>query len=197
MARTQINTYLDLPIGSLRIYADPADLERAKKLIDKMPELLTKAYLDAAERWGGKLKKEAIRCIEMNQPPKGISWPPLSSSYISRMGGDERRYFKSGQYEESIGIYKESASIVGLGKSTTRVYVGLPNGVMKTKPLQASKDSGITLQAVAKILENGTRDGDIPPRPLWKPLYDQLGGKKSIERHVINAIKRQLKPYLD
>ena len=172
MAQVQINTYLDLPIGRLRIYADKEDLEKAKKLIDDMPELLTEAYLDAANRWGGKLKKEAIRCIETNQPPKGVSWPPLSPKYVASMGGDDRRYFKSGQYEESI-----------------------PNGVMKLHP-KKNKAMGITLQRVAKILESGSKDGRIPPRPLWKPLYEQLGGKKSIERYVTNAIKRKLESYM-
>lgn len=195
MAQVQINTYLDLPIGRLRIYADKEDLEKAKKLIDDMPEILTEAYLDAANRWGGKLKKEAIRCIETNQPPKGVSWPPLSPKYVASMGGDDRRYFKSGQYEESIGIYKESVFYLGSSKRGTRVYVGLPNGVMKLHP-KKNKAMGITLQRVAKILESGSKDGRIPPRPLWKPLYEQLGGKKSIERYVTNAIKRKLKPYM-
>ena len=195
MAQVQINTYLDLPIGRLRIYADKEDLEKAKKLIDDMPELLTEAYLDAANRWGGKLKKEAIRCIETNQPPKGVSWPPLSPKYVASMGGDDRRYFKSGQYEESIGIYKEAVSYLGSSKRGTRVYVGLPNGVMKLHP-KKNKAMGITLQRVAKILESGSRDGRIPPRPLWKPLYEQLGGKKSIERYVTNAIKRKLESYM-
>lgn len=195
MDQVQINTYLDLPIGRLRIYADKEDLEKAKKLIDDMPEILTEAYLDAANRWGGKLKKEAIRCIETNQPPKGVSWPPLSPKYVASMGGDDRRYFKSGQYEESIGIYKESVSYLGSSKRGTRVYVGLPNGVMKLHP-KKNKAMGITLQRVAKILESGSKDGRIPPRPLWKPLYEQLGGKKSIERYVTNAIKRKLESYI-
>ena len=197
MARVQINTYVDLPVGRLHIYADRHDMERARVLLDNMPNILTEAYLDAASRWGGKLKKEAIRCIEMNQPPKGVSWPPLSEKYVAKMGGDDRRYFKSGQYEESIDIYKEKVSFAGSTKESHRVYVGLPNQVGKVHPKNASKVKNITLQAVAKILEVGTRDGNIPPRPLWKPLYEQFGGKKSIERYVTNAIKRKLKPYID
>lgn len=196
MAQVQINTYLDLPIGRLRIYADKEDLEKAKKLIDDMPELLTEAYLDAANRWGGKLKKEAIRCIETNQPPKGVSWPPLSPKYVASMGDDNRRYFKGGQYEGSIDIYTEDVSYMGSSKKGTRVYVGLKNGVKKEHPKKASVTTNLTLQEVAKILEAGTKDNRIPPRPLWKPLYEQFGGKKSIERHVINAIKRKLKPYM-
>lgn len=194
MSRVQINTYLDLPIGNLKIYADPKDLEKARKLLADMPEILEDAYWDAANRWGGKLKKEAIACIEKNKPPKGVSWPALSPKYVASMGGDERRYFKSGEYEESIDIYRER--LTGLAGRTHRVYVGLPNQMMKRHP-KKNKTMGITIQEVAKILEAGTIDDRIPPRPLWKPLYEQLGGKKSIERYVINAIKRQLKPYID
>lgn len=197
MAIHQINQYFDLPIGRLHIYADKEQLEKAMKLIKEMPGILVEAYDDAAIRYGKKLKKEARSCLDRNQPPAGVSWPPLSESYVQHMGGDDRRYMKQLQYYESIDIWKEKYTVLGTDKSGYRVYVGLPNGVKKLHPIHGNKETHLTLSQVAKILENGTRDGRIPPRPLWKPLYDQLGGKKSIERYVTNAIKRKLKPYLD
>lgn len=197
MATHQINQYFDIPLGRLKIWSDPKQLEKAKKLVEEMPEILEEAYYDAAMRWGGKLKKEARKCLDRNQPPSGVSWPPLSERYVESMGGDDRRYMKGLQYYESIDIHKEAYTVLGTNKSGNRVYVGLPNGVKKLHPLHGTKETRLTLSQVAKILENGTRNGKIPPRPLWKPLYDQLGGKKSIERYVINAIKRKLNPYID
>ena len=197
MAYTRINTYFDLPIGRLKLSSNKEELEKIKKLLDDMPELLEEAYYDAAQRWGKKLKKEARSCLDRNQPPEGVSWKPLSKSYVQHMGGDDRRYMKQLQYYESIDVHTERYTVLGSDKSGNRVWVGLPNGVKKLHPIYGTTPQKITLVNVAKILENGTKDGKIPPRPLWKPLYDQLGGKKSIERYVTNAIKRKLKPYLD
>ena len=40
-----------------------------------------------------------------------------------------------------------------------------------------------------------SKNGKIPARPLWEPLYKHVGGKASLKRHIQEAIKRQLKKY--
>ena len=189
----QINQYVETPFGKLHIFTDKEELARANKLIEDTPDILYDAYEDAAKRWGGKVVKAAKKCIETQRPPKGVSWPPLSEAYVDSMGHDNRIYFKSGQYEESIDIHKEKVEYYGSNKTGVRYFVGLPNGTKKSKPRHKRKKY-LTLQQVAKILEFG--GGKIPPRPLWRPLYEEFGGKKSIERYVKNAVVRQLKKYM-
>ena len=193
MASTQINISVGSPFGPIDIYiTDKNKLAQAKKLIDKAPNILIDAYNDAANRWGGKVKKEAQKAIDRGSPPGGMaSWPPLSEKYQARWGGSI--YYNWGQYYRGIGIHKEEAVLYGTSKTSTRIYIGLPNQVAKTNPL--GKAGRLTLQKVAKILEVGTRDGKIPPRPLWEPLYKHVGGKASLKRHIQEAIKRQLTKY--
>lgn len=193
MAKTQINISVGSPFGPIDIYVtDKSKLEQARRLVENSPKILIQAYEDAANRWGGKVIKEARKCIDRSSPPKGASWPPLSKKYAARWGG--QIYFNWGQYYHSMGIHKEGAQLYGTTRTSTRVYIGMPNQVMKRSPL--GKNSKLTLGKVASILENGSRDGTIPPRPLWGPLYKAMGGKKSLERHIKEAIKRQLVKYI-
>lgn len=195
MAVKQINQYVETPFGQLHIYADPVQLAKATKLIKDTPKLMFDAYKDAASRWGGKVVKAAKECVSTGRPPKGTSWPPLSEKYISWVGGEDQIYFKTAQYLESIGVHEEKVEYYGTNKTGSRYFVGLPNGVKKWPARYSSKRKQLTLQKVGLILEYGSRDGRIPPRPLWRPLYEQMGGKKRIELYVKNAVKRQLKKY--
>jgi len=186
----KINQYIDMPIGNLHIYVDPAEQARAEKLLRETPKMLTAAFRDAAHRWGDQVVREAIKCINQDTPPKGVSWPPLSEKYVKSHGIDNHHYLQSGQYIDSIGIYETGLYSLSGAKVRDRIYVGLPPAVKKTRP--TGKDGKLTLQEVAKILESGTHDESIPPRPLWAPLYKRFGGQSSIKRYVINAIKRQI-----
>lgn len=195
MARTQINIGVGTPFGDIEIYVtDKTKLEQARRLVERTPHILISAYEDAANRWGGKVIKEARKCIDSSTPPKGsgVSWPPLSKKYQERWGGHP--YWNWGQYYHSMGIHKEDAILYGTAKTSKRIYIGMPNQVMKTDPVGKAKR--ITLGKVASILENGTRNGRIPPRPLWGPLYKSMGGKESLKRYIREAIKRQLIKYL-
>lgn len=195
MAKTQVNLSVGSPFGDIAIYiTDKAKLEQARRLIERAPHILVSAYEDAANRWGGKVIKKARECIDGDSPPKGsgVSWPPLSPKYLARWGG--HRYWNWGQYYQEMGIHREQALLYGTTKTSTRIYIGIPNQVMKISPVGKAKS--ITLGGVARILENGTRNDRIPPRPLWGPLYKSMGGKESLKRYIREAIKRQLIKYL-
>lgn len=196
MARYQINHYLDLPFGQLHIFSDPTQTARAEKLIKETPKILWNAWKDAAERYGKKIVKEAKRCINSGMPPKGAVWPPLSPKYVEAMGGDDRIYYKSGQYEDSIGIHKENVYYTNGAFDKPRYFVGLPLGITKAAARYKSKRRPLSLLRVAQILEQGSPKMNIPPRPLWKPLFDASGGKERIKVFVRNAIKRQLQKYM-
>lgn len=200
MASYQINHYVDLPFGKLHIYADPNQSRKAEKLIKETPQILWEAWRDAGERYGKEIVKKAKECVLRGMPPKGVSWPPLSPKYIKVMGGDTNIYYKSAQYYEGIGVHRENmyyAKSYGGGFARPRYFIGLPNGVLKWPArYKANTRKPLTLQQVAYILEVGSSKAHIPPRPLWKPLFESHGGNKKIELYVKNAIKRQLTKYM-
>lgn len=197
MARYQINHYVDTPFGQLHIFTDPAETAKADRLIKDTPKILWEAWKDAAERYGKNIIKEAKRCINSGIPPKGVHWPPLSPRYVKAMAGDDRIYYKTGQYEESIGVHRENMYYSGSGAfARPRYFVGLPPGVMKIPARFKSRRRPISLIRVAQILEQGAPSMNIPPRPLWKPLFDAAGGKERIKVFARNAIKRQLSKYM-
>lgn len=195
MAKTQINMSVGTPFGPIDIYiTDKTKLEKARRLVEKSPQILIDAYEDAARRWGKKVIDTARRCIDTGTPPKGsgVSWPPLSPKYAERWGGNI--YYNRAQYYQSMGVHKEDVMVYGTSKTSKRIYIGLPNQVKKITP--TGKTSRLTLQKVASILENGSKNGKIPSRPLWGPLYKSMGGKESLKRYIREAIKRQLSKYL-
>lgn len=193
----QINHFIDTPFGQLHIFVDPNEANKAKRLINESPKILWEAWRDAAERYGKKIVKEAKRCINSGIPPKGATWPPLSPKYVEAMGGDDRIYYKTGQYEESIGIHRENVYFAKTGAfSRPRYFVGLPPGKMKIPPRYGYKRRPLTLIRVAQLLEQGIPSRNVPPRPLWKPLFDASGGKDRIKIYVRNALKRQLSKYM-
>lgn len=196
MARYQINHYVDLPFGQLHIFTNPAETDKAERLIKDTPKILWNAWRDAAERYGKNIIKEAKRCINSGIPPKGAHWPPLSPKYVEAMGGDDRIYYKTGQYEESIGVHKENMYYTSGAFARPRYFVGLPPGVTKYAARFKSRRKPLSLIRVAQILEQGAPSRNIPPRPLWKPLFDAAGGKDRIKVFARNAIKRQLSKYM-
>lgn len=194
MVRYQINHYVETPFGQLHIFSDPVETKKAKDLIDKSPHILWNAYKDAAERFGKIIIKEAKRCVNSGMPPKGVSWPPLSEKYVAKMGGDDRIYYKQGQYEENIGVWEVPVYYRSGAFAKNRYYVGLPQDVKKLNP-KHNRFTDITLLRVAQILEQGNLPY-LPPRPLWEPLFKANGGKDRIKTYVRNAIKRQLQKYM-
>lgn len=191
----QINFYTDLPIGTLHIFTNHAENQRAIKLLKETPEAMARAYAVATKRWGDRVVKEARRCINRGMPPKGgEKWDKLSKNYVEREGGDNRIYIKTIQYFEGIGIHTETVEYYRSTKVSKRQYIGLPNGVRKL-PTIGHRTGLLTLQKVAKILEYGTKvksgRGHVPDRPLWGPLFKQFGGKESIKRYIQNDLKKE------
>lgn len=192
MATTQINFYTDLPFGQLRIYVDPRKNAQALKLLKETPQAIARAYQKSTDSFAKEVIKRVKECINRGMPPKGATWDALSEEYAQNEAADYRIYYKIGQYFESVGLYTEKVEYYRSTKVGSRQYVGLPNQLMKV-PTRSHKSGLLTLQKVAKILEVGSGvdkggRGYVPKRPLWKPVYDEVGG----QRHLIKSIQTNL-----
>lgn len=171
-------------IGDLQIYANPKQLEKADRLIQKTPKILTDAYTIAATKFAERLAKTARSCLAHGMPPRGsgVSWPPHAASTVKRLGEHTLLYWSS-QYYHHIQVLKRGKHIA----------VGVPPGLHKTRPDGWKSSSPLTLSQVAKILEYGS--GKIPPRPLWRYLWPTVGGQDAYRRELVQQIRKQIRKY--
>lgn len=49
------------------------------------------------------------------------------------------------------------------------------------------------MNQIAIMLEYGSRDGNLPPRPLWGPAYKAAGGKAALQKEIRNAVRNELR----
>nr|UWI07750.1 MAG: virion morphogenesis family protein [Bacteriophage sp.] len=183
MATKSVNRTLGIPSGRFEIYVNKAQQARAEKLIQSVPSILTKSYENGTRKFGEKLLRIVKKCLSTGMPPSGseVSWPHHAVSTVKALG--EHTLLKwTGQYKRSVNIYHQR----------NRTYVGLPNNVRKIRK-KKGKESGKTLNQIAILLEYGSRDSNLPPRPLWAPAYKAAGGTKILQKILRNEIRKQLR----
>lgn len=186
MPSKSVNINLSTPIGSLEIYVDKREQARAERLIAQTPSILTNGYAKGTEKFGNQLLRIVRRSLNTGIPPKGTSWPPHAP-------GTLRKYKKYKKYREHTmlnltGQYAKSVTIV---KGKKRTFVGLPIGIRKIT--YTGKTSRKTLNQIAIMLEYGSRDGNLPPRPLWGPAFEAAGGKAALQKEIRNEIRKEIR----
>lgn len=188
MPSKSVNINLSTPIGSLKIYVDKREQARAERLIAQTPSILTKGYAKGTEKFGNQLLRIVRRSLNTGMPPKGseVSWPPHSPGTIKKYStikkyGEHTLLNLTGQYAKSVTIVK--------GKK--RTFVGLPIGIKKIT--YTGKTSRKTLNQIAIMLEYGSRDGNLPPRPLWDPAFKAAGGKAVLQKEIRNEIRKEIR----
>lgn len=180
MASNKTNITLpQLPNIELHI---TGDWVKVMDLTSGIGQSIQKGYNKGISKFSTLVVNKVKNAIRSGRPPSGsgVYWPPLSQSYIDRQKSKypgHHIYSLTGLYERSIGIYKYK----------NRTILGLP---YRNKP--GNQRATITLNQVAIILEYGSRDGSIPPRPLWKPSLKSVGGIKRIKKEVMHGIRSQL-----
>ena len=45
------------------------------------------------------------------------------------------------------------------------------------------------------MLEYGSRGGNLPPRPLWAPAFEQIGGKKVLKETIVRELRKEIRKY--
>ena len=180
----RLNLTIPTALGDLQVYADPSKLNKADKLIQSVPKILTESYNIAGYRFAERIARMAKTCLSRGMPPRGsgVSWPPHSVNTVKRLG-EHTLLNWSGQYKNAIRV----------GRRGKHIYAGVPSGLKKTRP--DHRPGRLTLSQVAKILEYGTDDGRIPERPLWNPLWEVVGGKAKFKEELVQEIRKQIRKY--
>lgn len=182
MPSKSVNITLSTPVGPLEIYVDKREQARAERLIAKTPSILTEGYAKGTEKFGNQLLRIVRRSLNTGVPPRGsgVSWPPHAPGTLKKYG-DHTMLNLTGQYARSVTLVK--------GKK--RTFVGLPIGIKKIT--YTGKTSRKTLNQIAIMLEYGSRDGNLPPRPLWNPAFKTAGGKAALQKEIRNEVRKEIR----
>ena len=176
-------------------YIHPENIEKVEKLIEAMPEIETVAYQKACTNFGKMLAKYVRKCIMSNTPPEGVQWKPHSDDYLKKY--DVKGFwYLSGQMLQSIKLRQYQGGY----------YVGPKPNEKAVDPVNKygrSRPSKLTLIQLALILEGGTEGrsnskfhNDIPPRPLFRPSFEAVGGTERLKKYLIANLRREVKKYL-
>jgi hypothetical protein len=192
MPSKSVNITLSTPVGPLEIYVDKREQARAERLIAKTPSILTEGYAKGTEKFGNQLLRIVRRSLNTGVPPRGsgVSWPPHAPGTLKKYG--EKKYGKKKYGDHTLlnltGQYARSVTLV---KGKKRTFVGLPIGIKKIT--YTGKTSRKTLNQIAIMLEYGSRDGNLPPRPLWNPAFKAAGGKAALQKEIRNEIRKEIR----
>ena len=180
----KVNINISLPIGSVQIYVDPRKQMQAEKLITRTPQIMQKGYDLGSRKFGNQLLRIVRKSLNDGLPPPGskVSWPKHSIATLKKYG-EHTLLNLTGQYARSVTIVTQK----------DRTFVGLPLGLKKIT--YSGKTSRKTLNQIAIMLEYGSRDGNLPPRPLWKPAFEAAGGNVALEKSIRNEVRKELRKY--
>lgn len=180
----KVNINISLPIGSVQIYVDPRKQMQAEKLITRTPQIMQRGYDLGSRKFGNQLLRIVRRSLNKGLPPPGskVSWPPHATATLKKYGAHTLLNL-TGQYARSVTMVTQK----------DRTFVGLPPGLRKIT--YSGRTSRKTLNQIAIMLEYGSRDGNLPPRPLWKPAFEAAGGNVVLEKEIRNQLRKELRKY--
>lgn len=184
MASRKININLSNNLCDIQIYVDPVKQRQAERLIAKTPSIMKLGYELGTRKFGNQLLR-IVRCsLNKGLPPPGskVSWPPHATATLKKYGAHTLLNL-TGQYARSVTMVTQK----------DRTFVGLPPGLRKIT--YSGRTSRKTLNQIAIMLEYGSRDGNLPPRPLWQPAFEAAGGNKVLEKEIRNQLRKELRKY--
>lgn len=184
MATKRVNINLSNTLCDIQIYVDPVKQRQAERLIAKTPSILRNGYELGTRRFGNQLLRIVRRSLNKGMPPPGskVSWPPHAIATVKKYG-EHTLLNLTGQYARSVTIVTRR----------DRTFVGLPPGLKKIT--YSGNVSRKTLNQIAIMLEYGSRDGNLPPRPLWQPAFEAAGGNKALEKEIRNQLRKEIRKY--
>lgn len=153
------------------------DWDRVEGLIGNIGREMIEARDISLKRWGLKAEQIAVRHISKQD----LAWKELKPATLAekiRKGFSENILVRTSTYFQSITSW-------AIGNS---VYAGIHQKAV-------SKD-GEVLADIAATHEYGSRSGNIPARPLWKPTFDEtmqwyMSGENQPQAIFLKNIRRR------
>ena len=153
--------------------------QKVESLVSNLGPSMQRGYDKAVNKFSRNLLAIVKKSLTLGIPPMGggVTWQPLSQATIKRWG-QHPIYNLTGLYSRSVGLYRYKS----------RVLIGLPIGTRRSQ-------KKLTLNQLARILEFGSNDGRIPPRPVWAPSLKAVGGKNKLKQLILTEIRKELQNY--
>lgn len=193
MASRKVNINLSNNLCDIQIYVDPVKQRQAERLIAKTPSIMKLGYELGTRKFGNQLLRIVRRSLNKGLPPPGskVSWPPHATATLKKYGA--HTLFKKYGAHTLLKLTGQYARSVTMVTQKDRTFVGLPPGLRKIT--YSGRTSRKTLNQIAIMLEYGSRDGNLPPRPLWKPAFEAAGGNVVLEKEIRNQLRKELRKY--
>lgn len=154
--------------------------QKVESLVSNLGPSMQRGYDKAVNKFSRNLLAIVKKSLTLGIPPMGggVTWQPLSQATIERWG-QHPIYNLTGLYSRSVGLFRYKSGVL----------VGLP---LRTRHSSQKK---LTLNQLACILEFGSNDDMIPPRPVWAPSLKAAGGKNKIKQLILTEIRKELQKY--
>lgn len=160
--------------------------EGVSKIFESLPKELQKNIYTSILLYTTKYKNEVIRTIRRNGP-KSAPWEPyFSGAYLAyklRVGR-----FGIPAFYRLRGVLIKAIELQTDGRKVVRVTVS------KKYPVKNSNGELNTSQLM-NILEHGSVARGITARPLFGPVWTDMGGNRALRDFVSARIGKRLKKY--
>lgn len=165
--------------------------DKARNLPKIIRDCMSGGYEEAATYFASRYLRNLINFIGSGRSPKSVYYRHLTVLYMNFGYGPKQHikprpfYFRTGVLKRSFGIKRNKKG---------NIVVGL------TRPYSRSSAGGATLATILRVLEEGGEweawrgiQIDIPPRPLIKPLFDEMGGTETLRRVIVREIAKRFR----
>lgn len=143
------------------------------------------------DRFKRRIRAQAFESFHIVYYPE--SGTNLSPQWLARKraaGADLRTAIATSHYVRSLSVRKSTDK----RKGVYQVGVGIDPRI-KARNLQGEIMPHVTLEHVVEILEYGSLNGDIPPRPHWGPYAQDLRMRaRGIALRIGRKVLERLQP---
>ena len=155
------------------------DWEKVANAISHIGEEMKNAQIMAMRRWALKAEGLAKKHIRSQD----LKWKALEAATISakvRKGHSENILVATSSYFQSITSWVDTVEM--------KAYAGVKK--------QAKDADGNIIADIAATHEFGSKDGNIPARPLWQPVFaETMNWFKSSDSRPAIIFKNNMKKY--
>jgi hypothetical protein len=143
----------------------------AENIIRQLDPALKESYRQAQRNYGKKL----LNIVKNHIKNEDLDWPELADSTVQRKGSMQI-YIDSQDYYDAIKVQSEGPYQIQVG-----VKAGDTN--------QKGRDIGMyaAVSEFGHVFPNGRR---VPKRALWKPSWDEMGGKIGMANEVVKTFNK-------
>lgn len=159
--------------------------EKVSRIFNQLPKDLQESTYKAILQYTTKYRHQVKKAI-LNNGPSNTRWEPFSPRYEKfksthgTMGFPAFYRFK-GNLIKAIILQTD-------GRKVVRVTVNKNARVTNPK-------SGLTASQLMNILEHGSVTRNIAARPLFGPVWSDMGGNKALAEFVSKRLSKKLKSY--